>query len=288
MEAQFYRPGREGGVVCELCPRYCEIPPGKHGFCRVRKNNGGILIAETYRHPAALQVDPIEKKPLAFYRPGSRTFSVGTFGCNLGCRFCQNDELSRHGVEGLPDSREIAPDEIIRLAREYGCESVALTYNEPTVFFEYAFEIAQLARQSGLGTVLVSNGFINPEPRRKLYPLIDAANIDVKGFGDFYPALCSGELSPVLESCHCFKHDLGGHLEITNLLIPGFNDSDESINALLAWAASALGTDTPIHFSAYFPAGGFSAPPTPAATLYHARALAEQHGFSRIRLGNLF
>ncbi len=287
MEARYYHSLPNGNIQCDLCPHNCIIAPDKVGFCRVRRHVGGKLIAETYRRPAALQVDPIEKKPLAFYRPGTKTFSVGTMGCNLGCQFCQNDFLSRHGMEAVGQLPEVSPEEIVRMALESHCESVALTYNEPTVFIEYGMEIARAAREHGLGTVLVSNGYINPEPRRDFYRLIDAANIDVKGFGEFYPKLCCGTLAPVLESCRVFKKEFGGHLEITNLVIPGCNDSDESIRALLEWVERELGHDTPIHFSGYFPAGGFQQPPTPANTLYRARKLANDLGFPNVLLGNL-
>ncbi len=287
-EASYYRRMNEGRVQCDLCPRSCVIGPDSVGFCRVRRNSGGTLIAETYRHPATVHVDPIEKKPLAFYRPGSKTFSIGTLGCNLGCQFCQNDTLSRHGLNEIKTPLlEVSPAKIVKMAQEYHCESIALTYNEPTVFIEYALEIYREARKTGLGTVLVSNGYISPRPRQDLYGLVDAANIDIKGFGGFYPKLCAGTLQPVLESCRYFKRECRGHLEITNLLIPGDNDSDDAIRQLLDWAASELGTDTPIHFSGYFPAGGYHAPPTPAGTLYHARELAKSYGFTRVLLGNL-
>ena len=263
------------------------IAPGAVGRCRVRRNRGGRLIAETWNRPAALQVDPIEKKPLACYRPGSRTFSIGTFGCNLRCAFCQNDQLSRHGLEAAPDLPEVSAQELIALARRYGCESVALTYNEPTVAFEYALEIARTARAAGLGTVLVSNGFIAEEPRRELYALIDAANIDLKGPDSFYRRYCGGTLEPVLAGCRSFRNDFDGHLELTTLLIPGLNDAEPELLELLERVAGELGTEVPLHFSAYFPAGGFTAPPTPPETLYRARSLARRCGFRCVRLGNL-
>lgn len=275
-------------VRCTLCPHNCVIKPGKTGFCRVRVNQGGKLISQVYGHPAALHIDPIEKKPLSFWKSGSRTFSLGTFGCNLSCQFCQNDSLSRSGSDRAREHPWLGPAQIIEMAKRNGCESVAFTYNEPTVFQEYAVDIAKAARAAGLGTVLVSNGWINPEPRQELYALIDAANIDVKGFSEqFYRSLCGASLSVVLESCRHLRHVSGSHLELTNLVIPGYNDDDELIIALLDWVAAELGSDTPLHFSAYHPAGGFTAPPTPAATLYHIRDLAQQRGFTRLCLGNL-
>jgi len=263
----------DGVVACELCPRACHIPPGGVGVCQVRRNVGGRLVADTYGRPAAVQVDPIEKKPLAAHLPGTLTFSIGTFGCNLTCAFCQNHHLSRQGDAMQRALDFVEPEAIIAMAKRAGCRSVAFTYNEPTVFVEYAIAIAKLARAAGLGTVLVTNGYITPEARVELYPLIDAANIDVKGFSEeFYSSLCGGSLAPVLESCRFFKRDLGGHLEITNLLIPNRNDSPAMIQALLDWTADALGRDTPIHFSAYHPMNGFAEPPTPAATVLMAEA----------------
>jgi pyruvate formate lyase activating enzyme len=275
-------------VACGLCPQDCRIAPGKTGLCRVRRNVDGMLIADTYGRPAAMHVDPIEKKPLAWYRPGSRTFSIGTYGCNLACRFCQNDELSRHGGERQRALPFVSPGEIVELARSHGCQSVAFTYNEPTVFIEYALDVARLARQAGLGTVLVSNGTISPIPRAELYPLIDAANIDIKGFTEvFYAELCGSTLAPVLESCRAYKREFGGHLELTNLIIPNRNDAPGMIEALLDWVAAELGADTPLHFSAYHPMGGFTEPPTPPATVRMAVEMARRHGFTRLKAGNI-
>ncbi|NLB69178.1 MAG: AmmeMemoRadiSam system radical SAM enzyme [Lentisphaerae bacterium] len=280
----------DGGVVeCRLCPRRCRIKPGEWGKCLARINIDGELIAATYGHPAAMQVDPIEKKPFLWFMPGSKTFSIGTYGCNLSCQFCQNEELSRNAAENdghvVPF---ISPPEVISLAREYGCSSVAFTYNEPTVFIEYAMDIAKLAKESGLRTVLVTNGYINAEPRAEFYKLMDAANIDLKAFSEFfYNSLCGGSLAPVLESCRYYKKTVEGHLEITNLLIPGRNDSPEMIEELLKWVKGELGLDTPIHFSAYYPTGSFQEPATPAETLYMAEGIARRIGFSRVHLGNL-
>ncbi len=287
VECSFYQQLEDGTAHCRLCPHNCLIAEGETGICQVRRNVGGKLIAESFGHPAAVAVDPIEKKPFGWFRPGTKTFSVGTFGCNLGCRFCQNDSLSRRGCGGNQPAQYLAPRRIIELAIEHGCETIAFTYNEPTVFIEYAMATAHLARIAGLGTVLVSNGYINPEPRAEFYPLIDAANIDLKGNGDFYRELCGGKLEPVLESCVYFKQECNGHLELTTLVIPGCNDRDEMVEALLDCVAERLGADTPMHFSAYFPAGGFTAPPTPATTLYRIRELALAKGFTRIKLGNI-
>lgn len=286
--ARYYRALANGVAACGLCPRACVIAPGSSGACGVRTNVDGTLVAETYGRPAALQIDPIEKKPLAWYQPGTKTFSIGTVGCNFTCKFCQNDHLSRPGAARERELNYIAPAEIVDLALSSGCSSVAFTYNEPTVFIEYMIDIAKLARKAGLGTVLVSNGYISAEPRAELYPLIDAANIDIKAFSaDFYASICGGKLQPVLESCRYFKQVVGGHLEITNLIIPTRNDSPEMIQALLDWIGAELGKDTPIHFSAYFPTGGFTEPPTPVATVHRAETMAKQSGFTRVKVGNV-
>lgn len=278
----------DGRVRCGLCPHACRPAPGETGRCRVRRNADGRLIADTYGRPVARQIDPIEKKPLRHYLPGSRTYSIGTYGCNFTCRFCQNDDLSRHGGAHQRALPFVAPEALVEQAQRHGCRSIAFTYNEPTVFFEYMVDTARRARAAGLGTVLVSNGYINPEPRAELYPLIDAANIDIKAFSDdFYARLCGARLAPVLDSCRAFKRTFGKHLEITNLLIPGHNDQPEMIGALLDWVAAELGRDTPLHVSAYFPRGGFTAPPTPAATVCRTADLARRQGFEHVYTGNL-
>ncbi len=280
---QLQLPGKV--VECELCPKHCRISDGTAGFCRVRSNHGGVLFTSA-DFPAALHVDPIEKKPLRRYHPGSRVLSIGTFGCNLGCRFCQNDSLSR--ASGLEAGEPLSPEDFVALARRYRCESVAFTYNEPTVFIEYARELAAAARAAGLGTVLVSNGSISAKARREFYPLMEAANIDMKGFDEnFYARMCGGRLAPILESCEYFKHECHGHLEVTNLLIPGENDAPEMISAFLEWAAERLGTDTPLHFNACYPAGSWTAPPTPPETVRSAAAMATARGFSHVYCGNI-
>ncbi len=289
-EAMFYEPLPDGAVRCLLCPRRCVVAPGSAGFCRVRVNRAGKLFAATPGRPAALQADPIEKKPLHWFLPGSRTFSVGTFGCNLGCRFCQNDSLSRRGYpEGFPEEEAYPPERIVELAKAHRSASIAFTYNEPTVFFEYALDIARAARAAGLATVLVSNGWTDPAAARMLYPWIDAANIDIKGFSEaFYRELCDGTLEPVKRNCVFFRKQCGGHLELTNLVIPGRNDDPAQLEAYLDWVESELGADTPLHFTAYFPAGGYrESPPTPPELLRRIRDRAETRGFTRVRLGNI-
>lgn len=286
--AKWWQAAENGKVECGLCPRQCRIAPGRNGYCGVRTNLDGILYSLSYGYPVALQVDPIEKKPLAEFMPGTKTFSLGTYGCNLGCRFCQNYHLSRGSY---PDDHAIdytAPELIVRLARQYDCRSVAFTYNEPTVFAEYAIDIAGLAHRDGLATVLVSNGYITPAATAELYPLIDAANIDMKGFSeDFYRDMTQSELQPVLDAMKCF-YGLGKHLEITNLVIPGKNDAEEMIQAFLDWVERELNRDIPLHFSAYHPDYQYhDSPPTSAATLRRIRDSGRQRGFNHIYLGNI-
>ncbi len=286
--AKWWKSGEKGLAVCDLCPRGCHIAPGKTGFCGVRRNFDGALYSTSYGYPVALQVDPIEKKPLSEYLPGTKTFSFGTYGCNLDCCFCQNYHLSRGGYDEGRKYDYVEPEVIVELAFTHNCHSVAFTYNEPTVFAEYAMDVAILARKEKLGTVLVSNGYITMEAARDLYPLIDAANIDMKGFSEgFYGAMTGSRLQPVLDSMKYF-HSIGGHLEITNLVIPGQNDRDELIIAWLDWVDKELDRNVPLHFSAYHPDYKFDGPPTDAQTLLHIRELAHKRGFHHIYLGNVF
>ena len=286
-QTRWWQPEEDGAVNCRLCPRGCLISEGRTGYCGVRKNIGGRLFSLSYGHPVSVAIDPIEKKPLAMFMPGTRTFSFGTFGCNLGCVFCQNDSLSRGFYKDGYEYEYISPEMVVKLALEHGCPSISYTYNEPTVFEEYVVDIAELAHQAGLKNVLVSNGYISDEASDELYPLIDAANIDMKGFGlDFYPQMCGAELEPVLDSIMKL-HRLGKHVEITTLVIPGKNDDEKSLTAWLKWAEHNLGLDIPLHFSAYHPAYKCRILRTPPSTLYNIRDLALSRGFSNVFLGNI-
>lgn len=288
-EARWWTPAENGAVRCGLCPRRCAVPPGRTGFCGVRKNADGRLFSLAYGYPAALQVDPIEKKPLRHFLPGTKVFSVGTFGCNLGCVFCQNDHLSRGSYNPRSRYRYFSPSELVELAFRHKCRSIAFTYNEPTVWAEYVIDTFRIAKEKGLGTVLVSNAYLSREAAEELFPLTDAANFDVKGFSDdFYGPMCGGTLQPVLDSCRHFRCELGKHLEITNLVIPGKNSSPEQIAALLDWIERTTGLDTPVHFSAYFPAYKYhESPRTPASLLRDIQAEAVMRGFTRVYLGNI-
>jgi len=277
-------------VKCYLCPWHCTISNEALGFCKVRKNIGGKLFSLVYGTPVALHVDPIEKKPLAMFMPGTWTYSIGTYGCNFDCSFCQNFEISKNVPEiKEPPSEIITPDFIIKKTFETGCKSIAFTYNEPTVWVEYALDIAKEARKHNIPLVLVSNGYIAKEAREYFYPFIDAANIDVKGFSEeFYKDMTKGRLQPVLDSVK-YLFGLGKHIEITNLIIPQKNDSKEIVGKFLDWIESNLSKTVPIHFSAFFPTYKyFDSKRTPPETLYSLKRYANNRGFNNVFLGNIY
>lgn len=287
-EADFYSRTSGGSCACRLCPHHCVIEDGAAGFCRVRINRGGSLFSLSYGRIAAANIDPIEKKPLIGFMPGTSTFSIGTLGCNLDCDWCQNDSLSRGAYASEDQFRPRTPDEVVDAALAGGCPSISYTYNEPTVFAEFAIETAELAHRRGLKNVLVSNGFISPEAAEKLYRHIDAANFDVKGFTDeFYHRNIRGHLDCVLESVKYF-YSLGKHLELTMLIIPTLNDDFELVERFLKWARTELSPEIIIHFSAFHPAHRCrKLPRTSAQTLFDLKALAEASGMKQIKLGNI-
>ncbi|MBN2567063.1 AmmeMemoRadiSam system radical SAM enzyme [Candidatus Woesearchaeota archaeon] len=286
--AQFYEPlpGKPETVRCTLCPKFCVIPDGTVGFCGVRRNDGGTLVSLVYARPCSISIDPIEKKPLFHFLPGARTLSIGTVGCNLGCLYCQNAGIAR-AKPGEVQDYEAHPETVVELARQKGCEAIAYTYNEPTVFYEYVLDCARLARNAGLKNIIVTNGFINPAPLAKLLPLIDAANVDLKGFDPaFYRKVCAGELKPVLATIEAVARS-DTWLEVTNLLIPGKNDSPEQLRQLVDWLADRAGRDVPLHLSRFFPHYRMAAvPPTPKGTLLEARRIAQER-LDHVYLGNI-
>jgi pyruvate formate lyase activating enzyme len=279
-EALFYEALPGGKAACHLCPHECVIADGKRGICRVRENQDGTLIALTYERPASMQVDPIEKKPLYHVFPGAQILSLGSVGCNLACGYCQNWSL----VEGDVPRAVLAPEEIPGLAKKHGSVGVAWTYNEPFIWYEYIMDAARLVRDAGLINVLVTNGYVNPEPLREMRGLIDAMNIDLKGIDDsFYRKNCKGRVDPVRETIRIADETC--LVEVTNLLVPGHNDSADSIRRLVDFIAS-VNTDIPLHFSRYFPHRSFDAPPTPEQTLVRAFEIARER-LAYVYLGNI-
>src|SRR5215510_9172354 len=277
----------DGRLQCDLCPRFCKLHEGQHGFCFVRARQNDQIVLTTYGRSSGFCVDPIEKKPLYHFLPGSPVLSFGTAGCNLGCRFCQNWDISKsRETDTLADAA--SPEAIARAAADLGCRSVAFTYNDPVIFLEYAIDVAAACREAGLKTVAVTAGYICPQPRADFFRHIDAANVDLKGFtGDFYHRVCLARLDPVLETLQYLTHQTSVWVEITNLLIPGVNDSDAEISAMTRWVAGELGPDVPMHFTAFHPDFKMrDRPPTPPATLTRARRIAPDTRSRHASAGN--
>jgi pyruvate formate lyase activating enzyme len=260
---------------------------GERGSCRVRMNLDGELVSLVYGRPVAVHVDPVEKKPVYHYLPGTRTFSIATAGCNLGCEFCQNWEISQAAPEDVPPYR-MEPEEVVSQALEAGCSSIAYTYTEPIVFYEYVEDTAALAREEGLGNIMVTAGYINEGPLRELAPLIDAANVDLKSVRDgYYRRVCHGTVGPVLNTLEVLA-EMGVWLEVTNLLVPGLNDSEDDLADLCGWIADHLGPDVPLHFSRFFPTYRMTdRPPTPLETLERAGETAFEAGLRYPYVGNV-
>ena len=276
-------------VKCELCPRECVIPQGGAGDCRIRVNLDGKLRATTYGRPSAIHVDPMEKKPLYHFRPSSPVFSLATAGCNLHCLNCQNWQLSQRGGEEMEQIYRADPAEVVAMAREQGCESIAYTYSDPVVFYEYTYDTSVLAREQGLRNVLITAAYVNREPLRRLCRVLDATNTDLKAFDDgFYQRICSASLKPVLDALVTFREE-GVWVEVTNLLIPTLNDDLAMIRRMARWIRSELGAETPLHFSRFQPQYRLrNLPPTPTETLDRARAEAMDAGLEFVYVGNVF
>lgn len=278
----------EGGEIqCELCPHRCRVAKGKRGLCRVRENRDGKYYSLVYGNPCAIHLDPIEKKPFFHVLPGTGSFSIATAGCNFQCKFCQNWEISQASPEDVY-SYEVPSEMIVKKAKEMGARSVAYTYVEPTIFAEYMLDTGLLVKRAGLLNVTHSNGFINSAPLRNLCKVLDAANIDLKGFKEtFYRELCGGELTPVLETLKTLKQEKV-HVEITNLMIPTQNDEMSVVRDMCLWVKKELGADTPIHFSRFYPLYKLkNLPPTPVSTLEKARAVALSTGLEYVYIGNI-
>ena len=288
-EAMLYRSLDEKKVACDLCHHRCQIAPSKFGICGVRQNMDGKLFSLVYGEIIAAHVDPIEKKPLYHYLPGSKAFSVATIGCNFRCPFCQNWQISQRSKRkeaGLA-SQFYSPDEIVRAAKEQSCQSISYTYTEPTIYFELAYDTAKLAKKEGLGNSFVTNGYMTPEALETINPYLDACNVDLKSFSDrFYKKLCKARLEPVLDSIRHMKR-LGIFVEITTLVVPGQNDSDEELT-LIARFIAGVDPEIPWHISRYHPDFKFdSVPSTPVQTLRKAYEIGKREGLDYIYIGNV-
>jgi pyruvate formate lyase activating enzyme len=278
----------DGRVRCDVCPRACELREGQRGLCFVRACQDGAVVLTTWGRSSGYCVDPIEKKPLNHFLPGTPVLSFGTAGCNLTCRFCQNWDISKsRETDTLAD--EAPPERIAQAARVLGCRSVAYTYNDPVIFMEYAIDTARACRELGVRSVAVTAGYVCEVPRRELFSWMDAANVDLKGFTEsFYHRLCTGHLTPVLDTLVYLRHQTDVWLEITTLLIPGENDDEQELRELSRWVMRELGPDVPLHFSAFHPDFRMlDTPATPAETLRRAREIAREAGLHHVYTGNV-
>jgi pyruvate formate lyase activating enzyme len=286
-EARYWHELEDGRIQCDLCPRYCRLHEGQRAFCFVRQNVGGKLRLTTYGKSTGFCIDPIEKKPLNHFLPGTPVLSFGTAGCNLGCRFCQNWDISKaREIERLSDTA--SPRGIAEAARKAGCRSVAFTYNDPIIWAEYAIDTAIACREAGIKSVAVTAGYITEMAREDFFRPLDAANVDLKAFSQmFYKKLCFADIAPVLDTLAWLKAETDVWIEVTTLLIPGQNDSNQEIEKLARWFRETLGPSVPLHFSAFHPDFKMmDVPPTPVATLRRARQIARDHGLHYVYTGN--
>ena len=286
-EAQFYQKADDHVVKCNLCPWFCELKPGQTGVCKVRENKDGLLVTHVYNKVAAIGTDPIEKKPLYHFFPGKNILSIGEVGCNLFCTFCQNHHISQCFATDFNAFHAVSSEQILKTAlKTKNSIGVAYTYNEPFTFYEFMFDTAKLVKEKNLKNVVVSNGYINPEPLKQILPLIDAFNIDLKGFeNDFYKKFTKGKLEPVLEALKIIAAN-ANHLEITNLVIPGLNDDDKKFEEMVKWIAEELGPHIPLHLSRYFPQYKLDLPPTSTEKLNQFYSTAKQY-LQHVYLGNV-
>lgn len=284
--ADYWKVIKDRNVQCELCPRMCVIKEGKYGNCSARKNVEGVLMSMVYGKVCAAEIDPIEKKPLFHFLPGSRTFSIATAGCNFHCLNCQNWAMSQTNAEDYTGDK-MSPSDVINRAVAGGCMSISYTYTEPTVFYEFMLETAKLAKDRGIRNVMVTNGYINEKPLLELCRYIDAVNVDVKGDDKFYEEVCGAKKKFVLESLKILKKK-GVWVEITYLIIPGYNDLADDIKEVCQWVEKNIGRDTPIHFSRFFPMYKMEyMDATPMETLEMARKVAEDY-LDYVYIGNIF
>ena len=288
VSTRYWHTLEDGRVQCDLCPRHCRLREGQRGLCYVRQRLDDEIRLVSYGRSSGFCVDPIEKKPLNHFYPGSSVLSFGTAGCNLSCKFCQNWDMSKsREMDTLADAA--SPERLAEAAVELACKSVAFTYNDPVIFLEYAVDVAAACRAADVKTVAVTAGYVDPEPRAEFFQAMDAANVDLKAFSErFYHKICGGHLQPVLDTLAFIRHETDTWLELTTLLIPGENDSDQELNAMTAWVAEHLGPDVPMHFTAFHPdwkMRGIAA--TPAATLSRARRIAAENGIRYAYTGNV-
>ena len=286
-EAMFWKPFKNTTVQCLLCPHHCVIAPEKQGICGVRKNEQGKLYSLIYQACSSIADDPIEKKPLYHFYPGSLVLSLGSIGCTFKCSHCQNYHISMADPEKT-SLRDIPAETLRKIALDHGCRGVAWTYNEPTIWHEYTLQAAKLVKEAGLYTVYVTNGYIEEEPLKDIAPYLDAMNIDVKAFHDeFYKKVCRAKLAPVLQTCERAKK-LGIHLELTYLVIPGLNDDEDEIKGFCQWIKEKLGSDTPVHFSRFHPDYKMrEIQATPTSTLLRCLAIAKEANLQFVYLGNI-
>jgi len=279
----------DGRIQCDLCPRHCRLREGQRGLCYVRQRLQDQVKLVSYGRSSGFCVDPIEKKPLNHFYPGSAVLSFGTAGCNLACKFCQNWDMSKSREMDILADRA-SPERLAQVALQTGCRSIAFTYNDPVIFHEYAIDVSAACRRRGIKTVAVTAGYIDPEPRKEFFAAMDAANVDLKAFTDrFYHKLCGAHLAPVLETLEYIKAETRTWLELTTLLIPGQNDSDTELEAMTRWVVDHLGPDVPMHFTAFHPDWKMvDLPATPRATLTRARAIAIDQGVRYAYTGNVY
>ncbi|MCM8781680.1 MAG: AmmeMemoRadiSam system radical SAM enzyme [Candidatus Omnitrophica bacterium] len=286
-EGKYYKNIDEETVQCELCPRKCTLTSGQRSFCRAREPKDGKLYSLVYGLPCAVHIDPIEKKPLFHFIPGSKIFSIATAGCNFRCKYCQNWSISQFPPEDT-DNENLLPEDVVKTTIKMNCPSIAYTYTEPAIFYEYMLDVAKLARAKGIKNMYHSNGSLNPEPAEELAQYLDGANIDLKAFNqDFYSEVCAGFLDTVLNTLKILKRK-GVWVEITNLVVPSLNDNLNQIRDMCIWIKQNLGKETPLHFSRFWPQYKLtSLPPTPVSTLESAREIAQEVGLNFVYIGNV-